>query len=108
MIEDQMLGGEFIAASLVSGHPAEVDEPTGGRDLAGGRAEHAAVRANEPPLGCGDGALAEDLETSRRPSGNAYQNAPGKASTPSRPRIDAPGATNSALQSTGRRRRGVR
>jgi hypothetical protein len=96
LIEDQMLRGELVAASLVGGHPAEVDEPTDRRDFASGRAEHAAVRANEPPLSRGDRALAEDPQSSRRPSGNASENAPRNASTSSRPRIDAPGATNSA------------
>jgi hypothetical protein len=96
LIEEQMLGGELVAASLVSGHPAEVDEPTGGRDLASGRAKHAAVRPNEPPFSAATEPPPNTRESSRRPSGNASQNAPRNASTSSRPRNDAPGATNSA------------
>jgi hypothetical protein len=59
LIEVEMFRGQLVAANLVTRHPAEVDVPSRGRDIARRRAHDTGVRAYEPALGGDDGSFGE-------------------------------------------------
>ena len=50
LIEVEMFRGQLVAANLITRHPAEVDVPSRGRDIARRRAHDTGVRASEPAL----------------------------------------------------------
>ena len=96
LIEVEMFRGQLVAANLVTRHPAEVDVPSRGSDIARRRAHDTGVRTNEPALGGDERSFGEKARRLKTPSGNASQNTPRRPRTSPRPRIDAFGATNSA------------
>src|SRR5215217_6345550 len=67
LIEVEMLRGQLFAANVVARHPAEVDVPSSGWDLAFGRAHDAGVRADKPAFGGGDGSFGEQARGLKTP-----------------------------------------
>ena len=59
LIEVEVFRGQLVAANLITRHPAEVDVPSRGRDIARRRAHDTGVRAYEPALGGDDGSFGE-------------------------------------------------
>src|SRR5262245_9232905 len=62
-----MFRGQLVAANLVPRHPAEVDVPSRGRDVACRRAHDTGLRADEPALGGDDGSFGEKARRLKTP-----------------------------------------
>ena len=96
LIEVEMFRGQFVAANLVSRHPAKVDLPSRDRDVPCRRAHDPGVRADEPALDGDDGSFDEKARRLKTPVRKRVPEHTEEAQNSSRPCTDAFGATTSA------------
>jgi hypothetical protein len=67
LIEVEMFRGQLVAANLVTRHPAEVDVPSRGSDIARRRPHDTGVRTNEPALGGDERSFGEKARRLKTP-----------------------------------------